>query len=202
MNQELTKELIQNLMKIEGEVRGVVFKTDAEYILYILRTEGEKGLKEVEKELERLGQPIKYKEIDTMAFYPIGLRALSLLAIKKVFNFDDQKIREMGAAAPKTSLIIKLFMQYFLSIRKTIAQVPKMWRKHYTLGDLVPAELDEKKKILILRLKNLSLHPIFCCYLTGYFSKVVEMVVKAPVSCQETKCVFRGDEYHEYLFKW
>lgn len=196
---ELTKELVQNLMKIEGEVKGMVFKTDAEFVL---REKGEEGLKKVEAELEKLGQPIKYKEIKTMDFYPIGLRAVSLLAISKTFNFDDQQIREMGTAAPKISLIIKFFMQYFLSVRKTIGQVPKMWQKHYTIGNLVPAEFDEEKKLLILRLENINLHPVFCCYLSGYFLKVVEMVVKSKVSCQETKCSFRGDEYHEYLFRW
>ncbi len=33
MNQELNKEVIKNLMKVEGEVRGIVLKTDAEFIL-------------------------------------------------------------------------------------------------------------------------------------------------------------------------
>ncbi len=156
----------------------------------------------MEEELEKLGQPIKYEKIKTMAFYPIGLRPISLLAIKKVFNWGNQKIREMGTCAPKVSLIIKFFIQYFLSARKTFEQVPRMWRKHYTIGDLMPVELNEEKKFLILRLKNISLHPILCCYLSGYFSTVVEIVMKAKVICQETKCSFRGDQYQEYLFKW
>lgn len=199
MDQELNKEVIQNLMKIGGEVRGVVLKTEQEFIL---REKGGEGLKKVEEELEKLGQPIKYEKIETMAFYPIGLRVISLLAIKKVFNFDEEKIREMGIAAPKVSLIIKLFMQYFLSIRKTFNRAPRIWRKHYTVGNLVPAELDEEKKVIILRLENINLHPIFCRYLSGYFLTIVKMIVKAKTTCQETKCFFRGDQYHEYLFKW
>jgi len=199
MTRELIEKDFKELMEIEGEARGVTFKTDAEFVL---RTEGEDGLKKVEEELRRLGYPIKYKEIETMAFYPIGLRVISLLVIKKVFGFDDQGIKNMGSAAPKVSLVMKLFMQYFLSIRATFGQVPQIWKKHYTAGELVPVKLDEKGKTLTLRIENFNPHPVFCSYISGYLLGVMRMVVKGSVFCQETKCFFRGDEYHEYLFKW
>ena len=32
--------------------------------------------------------------------------------------------------------------------------------------------------------------------------RVAEMVVKAPVTCKETKCMFKGDPYHEFLLTW
>jgi len=201
MNQELTKEIAKKLMEIKGEARGVVFKTDIEYIL---GEKGEEGIKKLEDELEKLGYPIKFKEIKTMEFYPVGLRAISLLAIKKVFNFDDEKIKEMGFFATKKSLIIKLFIKYFLSLQRVFfKESPKMWRKHYAIGELVPVELNEEKKYSILRLKDFSLHPIYCIYLGGYFCGVTQMLVKTPqLTFEETKCTFRGDEYHEYLIKW
>jgi|YelNatPaOPRAMG01_1025707.scaffolds.fasta_scaffold08839_2 hypothetical protein len=201
MLQGLTKEVAQKLMEIKGEVRGVVFKTDAEYVL---KEKGEEGLKKVEEELEKLGYPIKYKEIKVMGFYPVGLRALSLLAIKKVFDFDEEKIREIGFFATKVSLIVKLFIRSFLSVERVFfKEAPRLWKKHWNVGELIPVELDEAKKYGILRLKNFSLHPIFCCFLEGYFAGVAQMVIKSPqITCQETKCTFRGDEYHEYLIKW
>lgn len=196
----LDKKTVQKLLKIPGEARGVILKTDGEFIL---REKGEGGLEKLERELEGLGCPIKYREIEAMGFYPLGWRIVSLLAIKKVFEeFDDQKFKEMGAAAPKVSLVIKLFMQYFLSLRSTFEQTPRMWRKHYTVGNLAPVELDEKKKVIILRLQNFDLHPIFCSYLCAYFGEIIKIVVKKISSCQETKCFFRGDECHEYLFRW
>ena len=200
--EEITKEEIQKLMKIKGEARGVVFKTDAEYIL---SEKGEEGLKKLEEELERLGHPLKYREIKTMDFYPVGLRVLSLLAIKKVFNFDDEKIKDMGLVATKKSLIIKLFIRYFLSVQRVVfKEAPRMWRKHWSIGELIPLELDEEKKRTIFRVKNFDLHPLYCSvYLRGYFSGILQMLVKSPkITCQETKCSFRGDEYHEYLIKW
>lgn len=198
MEQKLTKELAKKLIEIKGETRGVVFKTDGEYIL---REKGKKALEKVEKEMARLGHPIKYEQIQGMGFYPIGLRALALLVIKKVLNFDKKEIEQMGRAAPKASLIMKFFMKYFVSIKILAKQAPKIWEEHYTVGEL-DAEVPEKERYIILRLKGLNLHPVFCTYLAGYFATTTQMVVKGPVVSEETKCTFKGDRYHEYLLKW
>jgi hypothetical protein len=201
MNQELTKEIVKKLMEIKGEAKGTTFKTDAEHIL---KEKGEEGLKRLEAELESLGCPIKYQEIKAMAFYPVGLRAISLLAIKKIFNYDDKKIEEMGFLATKRSLIVKLFVRYFLSVQRVFSkEAPLLWEQHYTIGELIPVELNEEKKYAILRLKDFDVHPILCCYLGGYFCGIVQMIIKSPqINFEERKCTFRGDEYHEYLLKW
>jgi len=201
MNQELTKEIAKKLMEIKGEARGVVFKTDIEYIL---GEKGEEGIKKLEDELEKLGYPVKFKEIKTMEFYPVGLRAISLLAIKKVFNFDDEKIKEMGFYGTKISLIIKFFIKYVFSFQRVFfKESPKIWREHWTIGEMAPVELNEEKKYAILRLKDFNLHPIYCRFLEGYISGLIQLMVKSPkIICEETKCTFRGDEYHEYLIKW
>jgi predicted hydrocarbon binding protein len=193
------KSEIEKLLKIPGEVRGVVFKTDAEFIL---KEKGEEELKKLESELEKKSCPIKYSNLQSMNFYPIGLRVVSLLAIKNIFGFDDEKIKEMGSFAPKISLIIKFFMQYFLSLEKTVKELSKIWKEHYTVGDLQSVTVDEKNKIIILRLEGADFDPIFCCYLTGYMREVMSMVVGGKVSCQETKCTFQGDMCHEYSFTW
>lgn len=201
MNEELTREIAQKLMAIEGEVRGVALKTDAEYVL---REKGETGLKAAEAELAAVGYPIKYKEIQTMDFYPVGWRALSLLAIKKALGFDNEKIKEMGLFATKVSLIIKLFVKYFFSTQRVFfKEAPGIWHKHWTVGELEPVELDEQKKYAILRVKGFNLHPIYCYYLRGYFSGIFQMIIKtSQITAEEKKCTLAGDEYHEYLFKW
>jgi hypothetical protein len=201
MNQELTKETVKELMEIKGEVKGVTLKTDAEYVL---KEKREEGLKRLEIELESLGCQIKYREIKTMAFYPVGLRAISLLAIKKVFNYDDKKIEEMGFLATKRSLIVKLFVKYFLNLQRVFSiEAPRLWKKHYTIGELIPVELNEEKNYAILRLKEFNIHPILCLYLGGYFCGITQMIVKVQqINFKETKCTFRGDDYHEFLITW
>lgn len=200
--EEIKKEDIKRLMEVDGQARGVVLKTDAEYVL---SKKGEAGLKKVEDEMRKLGHPLDYQKIKSMDFYPVGLRALSLLVIKKVLNFDDEKIRDMGFVATKKSLIIKIFVRYFLSVRRVFfKEAPRIWQKHWTKGVLIPVDLNEGKKYGLLRLKNFDLHPLYCSiYLCGYFSGILQMLVKSSkITCQETKCSFKGDQYHEYLLKW
>jgi len=202
MNQELNKELVDKLMALPGEARGVVFKTDCNYVLKEI---GENGLKKLEEELTALGCPIDYKKIDTLSFHPIGLRVISLLAIKKVFSFDDEKMKEMGMFASKTSLMLKLFINYFLSRQKVFfEEAPKIWHKHYSSGELIPLKLDEEKKYSIIQIKNnYELHPVFCLYLGSYFCGFFHMLFKSDkINFKETKCPFRGDEYHEYKITW
>jgi hypothetical protein len=199
---EIKEEEIKKLMEIEGQARGVVLKTDAEYVL---AEKGEEGVKKIEEELGKMGHPLNYQKIKSMEFYPVGLRALSLLAIKKTLDFDDEKIKDMGLVATKKSLIIKLFVRYFLSVQRVFfEEAPKIWQKHWTKGILIPVDLNEEEKRGLLRLKDFDLHPLYCSvYLCGYFSGILQMLIKSSeITCQETKCPFKGDEYHEYLLKW
>ncbi len=93
MNEIISKQEIEELMKIEGKVRGLPFKTEAEFIQ---KEEGEEGLKRLEDAMKNIGYPLKYKEMRAMDFYPIGLLAVHLVVIKRLFNYDDKKFEEMG----------------------------------------------------------------------------------------------------------
>lgn len=200
MNQELTKELAKKLMAVEGETRGFNLRHDGEYIL---KERGKEGLEKVEKELERLGYPIKYRELQDMAFYPAGLRALSLLAIQKALGFDDEKLREVCAFHPKTPLVVRLFMKYFYSLPKTLKASPRLWREYWTRGNLSAEEFSEEGKYVIMKLEDFDLHPAFCRCVEGYLESIGEMLVKSPkVTCKETKCSFKGSRYHQFLIKW
>jgi len=195
----LTKKEAEKLMKIEGEVRGVALKVDLDFVL---EKKGKEGLKKVEDKMAEIGYPLKYKEIRPMDFYPMGLSAIFLLAIKEIFNFDKKDLEEWGRSVVKFSIFTKIFMKYFGSLKLIAEQVPKIWQKHYTIGDLEMFEFSEEKRYVILKLKNFYISPIHCGIYTGYFAKTTEMVVKSPVTCKETKCMFQGDEYHEYLLTW
>ena len=190
---------IQRNMDFKGTCRGVVFKTDEDYIV---REKGKEGLKQLENLLHTLKCPLVYSEIKTMDFYPLGWRIVSLLAIKEQFGFSDEKIKEMGTVAPKFSLITKIFIKYFSNISLTTKQVPSIWKRHYGVGELTATMTDEGARIIILRLTGLSVHPIFCVYLSGYFTTIAQMVTGSQVLCRETKCFFSGSDFHEYEITW
>ena len=196
---EIKKEELDKLMKIEGEVRGVVFQTDAKYVL---EKEGEEGLKKLEERVKELGYPIDYSGGEALDSHPIGLRVISLLLIKDTFGLSNSEIKRMGYVAPRTSFIVKLLMKFFVSFKKIITETPRYWAKHYTIGSLEVISLDEETKDVSIRLKDFKIHPILCPYYQGYFEMIHEFATgKAGVESKETKCMFKGDPYHEYVFK-
>lgn len=199
MEQIISKEEPNKIMKVKGEIRGVAIKGEMEFIL---KEEGKEGLKKLEDQMAELGYPIKYKEIKPMTFYPLNLYGAIQLVVKSLFNFDNKKFQEMGAFEAKISLIARLFMKFFFSSEKMIREAPKMWKRYLTIGDLKVIETNEEKKYLILRIENFRFHLIHCQILKGFISTIIQMIVNSKVSCEETKCVYEGDEYHEFLLKW
>jgi hypothetical protein len=197
MEEIISQQEFDKLMKIKGEIRGLGFKTEAEFVL---KEEGKEGLKKLENTMKELGFP--YKKIKIMSFYPLGLLAVALVVIKRLFNYDDKKFQEMGKFESKSSLIIRLFMKYFVSLDRIAKEAPRIWREYYTVGKFKVVEHDEDKKYIILRLEEFMFHPILCQVLIGYFLSIIKMVVKSEPICEETKCLHCGDKYHEFLVKW
>lgn len=199
MDFKIDQKVADELMKIKEEVRGVAFKTDG---MFVLRESGEESLKKIEEEFKKLGYPFKYESVSSLGYYPLGMRIISLLLIAKVLNLDEEGVKGIGASASRMSLIIKLFMQYFLSLEKTLGQIGLMWKKHYSIGEMSIVEVNEKKKKVILRLENFNIHPIMCLYLAGFFAKIGEMVIREKVEIKETKCSFNEGSCHEFVITW
>lgn len=199
MEEIISKEEFNELMNLEGKVKGTGIKTHGEFIL---KEEGEEGLKKLENTMVRLGYPIKFKEIRATTLYPFGAEAVILVAIKRLFNYDNKKFQEMGKFHAKSSLIIRLFMKYFVSLQRMAKEGPKIWRRYFTVGDLEAVEINEEKKRLIFRVQNFKFHPLHCQILMGSLPTIIQMILGKPVIYEETKCLYRGDDYHEFLVKW
>jgi len=195
----LNKENIKELLKIKGEVRGMNLKSDFNFVL---EKGGKEAVKKIEKIMEDLGFSLKKEEIRPMDFYPLGWGTVFLLVIKDFFNFDENDIEEWGKSIVKFSLITKIFMSYYVAFGPFQKETSRIWTRYYTVGDLEFVEYDTKKKIGRLILKDFNIHPIYCSLLRGYFSKVCEMLIKTTPKCEETKCFFKGGDYHEFLFTW
>ncbi len=196
----LTKELVRELMRIEGEARGIHFKNDADFIL---KEKSEVDLKKVEEELKKNGCPLKYKNIKNLGFYPIGWRAISLLAIQKVFSWNDEDMRKLGKFATNVSFIIRLYMKFFYSIEMIVNKAPKIWSEYFTKGQLAISDYNEKEKYAIIEIKNFALHPVYCRVLEGYFENFIKMITKTKeAKCQEKKCTFTGQDCHQFEIIW
>ncbi|MBI5699468.1 hypothetical protein HZC35_04055 [Candidatus Saganbacteria bacterium] len=192
----ISKEEIDKIMQTEGQVKGVVFQTDREYVKNHF---GYEKLKLVEQKLADWGHPLVYDKIQALEWLPAGMRALSLLAVKEALELKDEDIRNMGAQAPKFSFIIRTLLGFFMSIEKIVKTSPEVWQRHWTAGQIVPEQINEKS--ITLRIENLNLHPLFCKYEEGYFERIMQFV-KPESKVREVKCAFKGDPYHEYEVSW
>ena len=199
MSEVISKQEFDELIKAKGRVRGMGMKGHAEFIF---EKEGEVGLKKLEETITNLGYPVKYKELKLMGFYPLGLEVATLVAIKRLFNYDDEKFEEMGSFGVKVSFLLRLFMKYLVSIEELAKRAPKIWEKGGDLGDLKIGKYDMDKKAIILRIENFAAHPLYCQLFKGYFSKGLQMAVGEKPNCEETKCTFRGDDCHEFTLTW
>lgn len=194
------KQEIDNLMKIEGHVRGAVFYTHATYIRI---KKGEEGVKAVEDKLKDLGYPFSFKDVKTLGWYPVGLEPAVILVAKELFGWTDDDIFDMGNSAPKYSFVVKMIMRYFLSLKRSFAETPTYWDKHYDVGQLINYKLDEEEKYAIVRVQGYKTHPIMCTLFAGYFLRMGQFVIKTEkITIKETKCLYKGDPYHEFFFKW
>lgn len=204
MEEIISKQEFDELMKIKGEVKGLVLKPP---FTFVLKEEGEEGLKKLEDTITKLGYPIKHEEISEGNYYPVGLKAVTLTIMKRLFNYDDKKFRELGKFSAKLPMLVRFLFRYFISIdklEKDPSVIKKIFPYHslFSFGDLILSEVNKEKRYLILRLVGFDFHPLECQPMMGIFSVLFQAVISKPVTCEETKCNYRGDEHHEFLLKW
>ncbi|MBD3208459.1 MAG: hypothetical protein GF370_03320 [Candidatus Nealsonbacteria bacterium] len=198
MDKIISKSETEEIMSLEGEARGVAIK---EHLDYILQKEGMEGVKKIEDALSFLGYP-EYKEIKATEFYPLSFYALTHLAIQRIFGYGEKEFGEMGKFNAKFSLVIRLFMRYFVSLERVANEVSKMWRRYYTVGTLETVEYSLEDRYVILKLRDFAPYPTYCSMVEGYLSALLKIIVKNEVQCKERKCLFQGDEAHEFVLTW
>lgn len=191
---------IENLMQIKGNVRGGIIQA---YTVFIREKTGEEGLKAIENKMDEFGYPFEFNKIKIGEWYPGALSVSIILVAKDLFNWTEKDIFEMGNSAPKYSFISKIVMRYFLSLEKIIKEIPNYWKNHFDFGELESYKWNEKEKYLILHEKGYKFHPLLCIYHSGYFLRIAQFAVKSKeITIEETKCMFKGYPYHEYIIKW
>ncbi len=194
------EKITEELTPLPGKVRGEVFRTHAEYIRF---REGEEGVKKVEEKMAELGVPIEFEKIKPFDWVNESTSSLTIIVAKEVFNWTEEDLFQMGRFAVRVSFFIKLIIQYFVSMERVLKEASKHWRRHFDFGSLEVAFFDEKKKTIILRVKDFKTHPLICCFHAGYFQGVTEFAVRSEkVTVEEVKCIYKGDDSHDYKITW
>ncbi len=196
---KLTQKKVREIMKIEGEARGVTLKSDWSYIKNKF---GDEGVEKLEKRMKGLGRPLKFEEIKDTKFYPLGLDLISILVIKEIFDFNDKDLEKMGEGEVKFSIFAKLFFKHLVSLKKIAEECSKMFSKHYTRGEIKVKELSKEECYAKIRLVDFNVHPVYCSALKGYFKGMLNLALGKDVTVKETKCSHKGDPFHEFVINW
>ncbi|MEK7173447.1 MAG: hypothetical protein AAB723_03085 [Patescibacteria group bacterium] len=198
----VSREEINKILERKGEVRGAAFQSIGDFIL---KKKSQAGLAKVEAQMKEWGADFYFSKISPMVWYPIGWGALFVLAAQEVFDWTEQDIREMGANAPKSSVVVKLLFKLFSNMKQLAKQIPGFWHKNYTVGEVEVMSLDEDKKEMILHFKDSSFHTSLCKYVEGFAETTIQFSrpKNSVTRVKETKCSFKDNvPYEEYTVQW
>ncbi len=197
--EETLQETADRLKNFPGKVKGEVFRTHADYIR---QKEGEDGVIRVEEKMAELGTPILFEDIKPFEWISEGMSSLTIVVAKEVLNWTEEDVFEMGRFAPKFSFIIKVMIQYLVSVESLLNNAAKYWNKHFDFGS-IETEFNIEDKKAIVRERGLNTHPLVCLYHAGYFKGLCEFAIKSKnITVTETACTHTGAEYNEFVIKW
>lgn len=197
----LNKKEVDEMMKLGGNVRGVIVEG---HFAYIKDKKGQRGVDKVKQRMKELGYQFDEKKISNTGWCPEPLACLINIVAAEVFNWNEKDVFEMGYETPKYSFVVKILMQYFLDIEKIFAKIPDYWQKNFDFGEMEVVSFSTKEKYGIIRIKDFyKYHPLICVYHEGYFTKIAELMLGSKkVKFDHPKCLFRNDPYEEFKISW
>ncbi len=198
--EESLQTVARQLRNFPGKVKGEIFITHESYIRL---KEGEIGVKKVEKKMKELGFPIDFNKVKPFEWQDESTSSLVIVVAKNIFNWTEEDVFEMGRFSPRFSFILKLMTKYIISVESLFLNASKYWQKHQSVGYIVPVELNEREKRVVIRVMEFATHPLVCIHRAGYFKGLCEFAIKGKnINIKETACIHNGADYHEYLIQW
>ncbi len=203
MNKEEEQQLkreAEELLKIKGNARaGSSLMAD-----FIRKRHGQEGVKKVEEKMtEFLGYSYKFPEKRPKNWYPEAENILIEVIAKYLFNWKDKDIFALGQFHAVHSFTMRVLLRYFVSLDKIFKDAPKHWARQFDFSELEAVELNKNKRYAIFRIKGYKLHPVTSKFFAGYFYTLARCCLKSEkVFVEQTKSVFKGGSYDEYVIKW
>ena len=194
------KETIERLRKLDARTRGDLLDVADDYLK---KTGKAELLEKIVAKTADYGYSLTFKEIHAMRWYPVAMEIALFFSMIEILGWEEKDIKEFGKSFVKISFIERILAKYFIAVEKTYQQAPVIWRRHMDSGELETHEFNKEKKYCVLRLKGLDLHPLYCIFLAGMFEGMADFITGSKINrCQESQCVFRGDDYHEFIVSW
>jgi hypothetical protein len=195
------KTEILNLTDLGFRQRAVDLKLVAGYIR---KKTGEESYAKLLESLNAASfqtpDPSRYAD---MEWIPAEWPTIFLVGAKKVLGWKNEDFFWMGYVNFSLSAFKKIFMSIFIPPKTIIKKSAEVWSSHFSKGTMVLEKFDEEKREGMVRIYDFRKHYLQCLYMKGGFKKLIELATdSSSVTINESKCVFNGDEYHEFIFKW
>jgi len=199
MNKEDRQKVANEILSVSGNARGDLLLGT---ISYIKQREGDFGFEEIKKELNRLGCSMNINNINKLKWYPKNVNVLIYFLCTQIFGWGKEDIFELGRSAPKLALITRTLAKYFISVERIFKESSKNWEKYVDFGKAEIGELNSKERYAIVKISDYKFHPVACWYLEGFFVGLLDFVVEGKKTIEETKCMHKGNPYHEFILRW
>jgi len=194
------QEIADELKDFPGHVKGEAFKTR---VAFIRKKEGDEGVKRLEEKMKELGVPVDLEGVKSTEWVNEGVNSLCVPVAKEIFNWTEEDVFDLGRFAFKTSFLTKTILRYLVSLKTAINAIPKYWRNYYDFGEMEAVDYSEEGKYGIVRKKGYKTHPLLCIQHKGYLTAGARLILGGKkVHVEETKCMHKGDDYHEYRITW
>jgi len=188
------------IMQKKGNSRGEVFKS---YSDCFKSSQGQDLINGIEKKLQELNYPLEFKKIKSLDWLPEAYSELIMLILEREYNWKKEDFFNLGQEAPKFSFIIRTLMRHFSSPERVLKEASGSWKRYFDFGELTVGEYSEKDKFVHLELRDYDKGPLMCIYLAGYILRIAKLTIKGiDIRIKETKCIYQGDNHHEYLIEW
>ncbi len=195
---EKDKESIENT---EGSfsARGVL-----DHLKVIEKRFGEEGKEKMQKEMRDLGYKVNFSRLKATQEVPTAFYIAFLIVEKRVFELDDEDVKEIGRDSAKISFLLRFASRLLVSVKKFYENADRAWKKYYkSSGEIRGVLIDEEQGKATIDLCNFVGHPIHCRYLEGYFAQLMFFVTGRDTDCKEEKCrLSDGGESHRFTVTW
>lgn len=192
---ESRREVIARLEDL-GNVSGSCTNAIFEYLNFV----GTKSrIPEILARAEEYGAQQKTMKLDPLKRYPISEEMALIFAAKDVLDWGDEEVKELGRSIPRVSLLVKMFLRYFLNLDSTTRQAKKYWDKHYDFGEINIISTDIESDDYTVEVTDFDIHPVYCVFLCGFLETMIGFVQTRPVKSWVIRCS-SGDGINKFGF--
>jgi len=205
MNKEITEESFQEtidrLKEMGIKIRGCCVRNMADSLI---GTEKESLLDDIQQKARDYGLEEDLRKINVLKWYPFALNIAAIFSFYEVLGWTEEDIKTAGRNCPSSSAqLVFRTLAFSMSLEKSFKMLDHIWKSMIGVGEIESVELNTKEKYAIARIRNFPIHPFCCIFIEGFGEGFGKLLIEAEkYECKETKCPFRGDEYHEYFLTW